>query len=163
MKFCKTCNKNYKEELMFCPKCGSLLINTKTKSKTNKNKKSSRNPGVFKLINKRSGEIFVGHSKNINQGIRKHLTELQNNRHRNKELQNDFNKGDKFDSEILEEFSYYDIKELHKSTNYWITKENSYKRGYNRSPAVGYNPYEQNKNHKPGGRLKKRNRKKSKK
>ena len=109
--------------------------------------------GIYKLINDRTKEVFVSKSSNIEKAYKRHMVNLRNHRHHNVDLQEDYNKGDTFSLVILELFPFYDQKELNRATIQWITKEDSYNRGYNRYWGGGWDPYEQDPSHSTGGRL----------
>ena len=111
------------------------------------------NPAVYKLVNMRTEEVFVSNSKNLSDGVKRHLSNLRGRCHVNPDLQEDYNNGDRFYVVILREYSYYDMKVINKDTQEYIEYENSYRRGYNRYIGGGFNPYENNPNHDPGRRL----------
>lgn len=111
------------------------------------------NPAVYKLVNMRTGEVFVSNSKNMDNGVKRHLSNLRNRVHVNPDLQEDYNKGDRFYVVILREYYYYDRKVINQDTREYIEHENSYHSGYNRYIGGGFNPYENNPNHDTGRRL----------
>ena len=97
-------------------------------------------PGIYKLINKHTGKVYVSYSQKMSWGIQHHLFKLRNNRHKNQDLQDDYNNGDRFDVVILREYKGYDKEVLMDDTKKFIESENSYYQGYNRSKGVNYNP-----------------------
>ena len=99
-------------------------------------------PGIYKLINKRTGEVYVGQSMNIELRCKQHFNELESGIHNNSDLQEDYNKGDKFSVEIIEEINVYDSTELKQELEsrevYWIHKLRTYLAGYNKTPGGEY-------------------------
>lgn len=51
--------------------------------------------GVYKILNKVNGRVYIGSSKRIDKRIKRHQHELKTGTHHNKFLQNDFNKLEK--------------------------------------------------------------------
>ena len=111
------------------------------------------NPAIYKLVNTETGEVFVSYSKNMSNGVKKHLSALRNRSHDNPDLQEDYKNIHSFHVEILREYNYYDKKIIEQDAKEFIESEKSYRRGYNRYPGGGYNPYENNPNHDTGRRL----------
>ena len=107
-------------------------------------------PGIYKLINKRTGEVFVSYSQRIAGGIQNHRLKLKKDDHDNPDLQEDYNNGDRFNVAILKEYPDYDKEVLEEDAKEFIKIENSYNRGYNRSPGGKHNPNSYN---HPGYRL----------
>ena len=97
-------------------------------------------PGIYKLINKRTGKVYVSYSKKMSRGINTHLFNLRHNSHDNPDLQEDYNKGDRFYVVILREYMEYDKETLMEDTKDFIKSENSFIKGYNRSKGVTFNP-----------------------
>jgi len=60
--------------------------------------------GVYKIINKVNGKIYIGSAKRFKQRAGEHLYSLKKNKHQNKHLQNSFNKygEDVFLFEVIE-------------------------------------------------------------
>ena len=97
-------------------------------------------PGIYKLVNKRTGEVFVSYSQRMAGGIQNHLFWLERGRHKNLDLQEDWDNGDRFDVVILKEYMDYDKEVIMEDTKKFIESEDSFRRGYNRSKGVNYNP-----------------------
>lgn len=112
--------------------------------------------GIYKLTNKRTGEVYVGQSINIKLRCKQHFNELKSGIHNNSDLQDDYNKGDKFSVEIIEEINVSDATELKQELEsrevYWIHKLRAYLAGYNKTPGGEYDRLLGDINHS-GGRL----------
>ncbi len=92
----------------------------------------TRNPGIYKIINKINGKYYVGSSKNIKYRWNRHIKKLNNNIHINPHLQNAWNKYGKesFVFKIIEkttkentliiEQKYLDIAKLEPNKTYNI-------------------------------------------
>ena len=48
--------------------------------------------GIYKITNLTNGMVYIGSSINIEIRLKHHFRELKNNRHKNRHLQNAFNK-----------------------------------------------------------------------
>lgn len=57
--------------------------------------------GVYAIINNETGKRYIGSSKNVNKRLHEHLYYLKKGKHYNKELLNDYKKGNKFDVELI--------------------------------------------------------------
>ena len=110
-------------------------------------------PAIYKLVNRRTGEVFVSNAKNLSNGVKRHLSSLRNHSHENVDLQEDYDNGDRFYVVVLREFNYYDEKIIYEDKVEFVERENSYRRGYNRHFGGRVNPYANNPNHDPGRRL----------
>ena len=88
--------------------------------------------GIYKIENTKSGKIYIGCSSCIDRRFKQHVKCLKGNYHRNKHLQQSFNKDGikSFIFSIIEECSIDNLLELE---TYYILKFNSFKRdiGYN--------------------------------
>ena len=119
-------------------------------------KDTKNTAGIYKLTNKRTEESYIGQSKNIDERCKRHFNELEKGMHNNSDLQEDFNKGDKFSIEILEEIDISDSKKLRQELEskevYWIHKERTYLAGYNKTPGGEYDKLLGDIDHS-GGRL----------
>ena len=68
--------------------------------------------GVYLLKNKQTGRVYIGSSGNIENRVKTHFRDLKFNRHCNKELQNDYNKGNEIEKIIYKTFPVSDHKLL---------------------------------------------------
>ena len=158
MKTCKICKREFGDDAMFCPECKTLLgpsTDIYDGNTVKERKLDIRKPGVFKIVNKRSKEVYVSWSYNMENTIHNHITDLKNECHHNKDLERDYSNGDRFDFILLEEAesrSEYELKRLCKK---WIDKEDSFNHGYNRNDRGGYESYEYDSSMGTGGRLNK--------
>ena len=85
--------------------------------------------GIYKITNNANGKVYIGQSQNIFMRRRQHFMELSSGRHPNKNMQNDWNKNNKyFRWDVLE---YCSISELNDREKYWIDKYNALEKGYN--------------------------------
>jgi len=68
--------------------------------------------GIYMILNKVNGKRYIGSSKNVRKRKNRHFSELRRDVHKNRKLQNSFNKygEDKFEFKLLEEVS--DEKDL---------------------------------------------------
>jgi len=80
------------------------------------------NQGIYQIINIVNKQKYIGSSSNIEIRKKTHFKELQNNCHRNKHLQNSYNKygKDKFIFEILEINNNLTRDELYELEQYYI-------------------------------------------
>lgn len=96
---------------------------------------------IYRIVNFKSGKVYVGKSKN--PALRKytHFSELRNNHHTNPHLQNAFNQygADSFYFEILEKGILK--AEINQREIFWIAHFDSFKNGYNRSEGGETPPF----------------------
>lgn len=72
--------------------------------------------GVYLIENKTQNKYYVGSSVDIEKRLSNHFSLLKNNKHNIKEMQKDYNNGDKFNGSVL--------KDLHtKVKNYLLDEE----------------------------------------
>lgn len=93
--------------------------------------KTKTQSGIYKITNKTNGKIYVGSAKNINKRWKRHIYELNNQKHHNIILQNAWNKYgcDNFKIEIIELIR---PELLLKREQYYIDKLNPFvENGYN--------------------------------
>lgn len=86
--------------------------------------------GIYKIVNKVNGKIYVGLAENIEERWKKHVRSLKKGKHCNNHLQHTWNKygKDSFTFEIVE---ICDIENLNKREIFWIEQLDSFKNGYN--------------------------------
>lgn len=93
-------------------------------------------PGIYKIISKASGKIYIGCASNVRTRINGHLYDLRKEKHKNIYLQRAWIKyGEKnFIFEIIEECN---INDLHAREHYWANELNCFDRsiGYNLKPT----------------------------
>lgn len=109
----------------------------KEMEKAKKIRKASIITGIYKLVNTRTGEIYVGQSYHIRNRLKSHMIQLKEKTHHNKGLQEDYNNGDKFVLEVLEK-TKADKDLMNEKEVLWISKLNSFYEGYNRTPGGIY-------------------------
>lgn len=87
---------------------------------------------IYQIINKITGERYIGQTINLQERKNKHFQSLKNNKHPNFKLQNAWNNygEDNFDF-VYEEFNVRDKEELNCLEIEYIAKFNSYYAGYN--------------------------------
>lgn len=90
-----------------------------------KNKKG----GVYQIVNKLNGMIYIGSSKNLERRWRQHKNYMIRGRHSNKHLQNEANKLKKqmnISKDTLDEFFYFGCLEYHDNTEQRLKVEEMY-------------------------------------
>ncbi|MBE6501265.1 MAG: hypothetical protein E7Z79_02360 [Methanobrevibacter thaueri] len=108
--------------------------------------------GIYRFINDRTGEVYVGQSHNVFARRGMHHKELALGTHHNPGMQEDHDRGDKFVFEILEKMPGASREELEKREIHYIKKFNSFYEGYNQTPGGEYDKYKGHYKH-GGGRL----------
>ena len=96
--------------------------------------------GVYKITNDRTGEVYIGQSMNIDARKASHFEELENGTHHNRGMQEDYNSGDTFSFEVLEEV-YGTRSDLHEREKSYISDYNSFYAGYNQTPGGEYDQF----------------------
>jgi len=100
--------------------------------------------GIYKITCKNNSKFYIGSSININRRLRDHIRLLKRNKHKNKRLQDSWDKygEENFKYEIVETIN--DVKQLHIREKWWIDNTNCYKKeiGFNissdpRNPPTG--------------------------
>lgn len=78
--------------------------------------------GIYGIVNTINNKIYIGSSSLISRRVSKHFSELRNNRHTNKKLQDDYNKYglDKFRVICLEETKELNTREVYYQLHYGI-------------------------------------------
>lgn len=91
--------------------------------------------GIYKITNNRTGEVYIGQSKDIESRKNTHFKELSQREHHNNGMQNDYSSGDTFSFEILEEIPNATKADLYNKESQYIKKFNSFHEGYNQTPG----------------------------
>lgn len=97
--------------------------------------------GIYKIVNKINGKVYVGSSVNINKRWLEHVSYLNRGVHHSIKLQRSYNKygSEFFEMSIIELCSSCILIEREQ---YWIDELNSYHGGYNATPkahsTIGY-------------------------
>ena len=107
--------------------------------------------GIYKISNDRTGETYIGQSKNIEKRIKSHENELRQGTHHNRGIQWDYLKGDTFTYKVLEKTSP-NKQILNQKEEKYISQYNSFNQGYNQTPGGQYDKYKGHFGH-GGGRL----------
>jgi hypothetical protein len=94
-------------------------------------KKIPKLPGIYKLISVDNSKIYIGSSVNLRVRVRRHNYELNKQVHSNKHMQRSFDKGSKFNIEIIEVFENIEYKELLSIEKKYIISLNAIEEGYN--------------------------------
>lgn len=96
-------------------------------------------PGIYKILNSVNKKIYIGHSMDVKERLKKHLLQLKRNTHINPRLQNDFialGEG-VFELEVLEYCEPTILKRRESNYIYELGALNE-KIGYNITPPVKY-------------------------
>ena len=126
-------------------------IGTRNNTYKSPNKQRNVTSGIYKITNDRTGETYIGQSKNIERKIKSDENELRQGTHNNRGMQSDYLKGDTFTSTILEKTSS-DRETLHQKEEKYISQYNTFNQGYNQTPGGQYDKYQGYYGH-GGGRL----------
>lgn len=109
--------------------------------------------GIYKIVNNRTGKVYIGSSCNIRRRIKQHDYAMRVGQCNNK-FWEDVTKGDTFRVEILEKVDNMESRGfLHERESYFSDLENSYNEGYNTGciPLYDYYynmPIKRGRNHK---------------
>lgn len=112
--------------------------------------------GIYKIYNKENNNTYIGQSKNIENRLNKHIEDLKNNKHHQRNLQKEYNNLKKniknqykcnelfdyidydklvfekyYGIEVLKAFDYYNLEELLKLEDEYILKYRNIQEGYN--------------------------------
>lgn len=112
---------------------------------------AKKTSGIYKITNDRTGETYIGQSKNIERRKRSHENELRQGTHHNRGMQSDYLRGDTFSFKVLEETSS-NRQVLNQKEEQYISQYNSFNQGYNQTPGGQYDKYQGYYGH-GGGRL----------
>lgn len=93
--------------------------------------------GIYKIENVVNNKIYIGRSKNIDRRIKQHKTELRQQKHGNRYLQNSWNKHGE-GSFLFTVVEYCDIHSLEEREIYWISEYKATDRN------IGFNIKEEN-------------------
>jgi group I intron endonuclease len=94
-------------------------------------KKIPKLPGIYKLINVDNSKIYIGSAVNLRVRVRRHNYELNKQVHSNKRMQRSFDKGSKFNVEVIELFENINYEELLVIEKKYIISLNAIEDGYN--------------------------------
>ena len=91
------------------------------------------------MTNNRTGKVYVGQSNNLTRRKQEHMSKLSKGTHHNKQMQQDFNRGDRFSFQVVEYVNGTrdDLNSREKSQ---IRNHNSFHGGYNRTSGGDYIP-----------------------
>lgn len=93
---------------------------------------------VYIIRNINSGKVYIGSSRNYYSRKAAHETALRHDHHVSREMQKDFNRGDRFEFEILEVFSETATnEEVSAREREFVIKYDSVKNGYNTATPGG--------------------------
>lgn len=77
--------------------------------------------GIYQIVNKVNGKVYIGRSKDIHKRWKSHISNLNKGKHINKALQQDWNEyeEDNFDFEVIrtcneDELNYAELEEIFK-------------------------------------------------
>ena len=130
------------------PKTFQEKINDQQRARRRPNATKS---GIYKITNDRTGETYIGQTKNFERRRKSHENELRKGIHHNRGMQSDYLKGDTFTFTVLEETSPSKYV-LNQKEEKYISKYNSFNQGYNQTPGGQYDKYHGHYGH-GGGRL----------
>lgn len=88
------------------------------------------NCGIYKIINKTNGKVYIGSSKQISTRKASHFRMLKNDQHHSYKLQSDYNKHrlPSFEFEVIE---LCEVENLLVREQHWMDFYQSYNLGYN--------------------------------
>ena len=87
--------------------------------------------GVYGILHRVSARIYIGSSIDILDRIRKHISDLEGNRHHSTKLQNAFTKYGRHQFEFLLIERVADVRNLRAREQRWIDQLSAYARGFN--------------------------------
>ena len=67
--------------------------------------------GIYKITNTRTGESYIGQSVDVHKRKNQHRQELNKGTHHNYGMQRDYNRGDRFNFDVVEFTPYLDERE----------------------------------------------------
>lgn len=98
--------------------------------------------GIYKIVNKVNGKVYVGQSVNMRNRYARHLNSLRKNKHYNQYLQRSFNKykEESFYAEVLE---FCKPEELNHKERYWIKRLKSEYKDYGYNAPYAYKVFDE--------------------
>ena len=111
--WCRPCQSEYYAKYRKTPKGKASKARAQTKFKT------KIPPAIYQIVNKKTGEVYIGQSKIPNKREVEHWTKLKAGNHRNPNLQQAYNRysRDAFEFQIVE---HCEPDQLKKRERYWI-------------------------------------------
>jgi group I intron endonuclease len=96
--------------------------------------------GIYKITNIVNNKFYIGSSKKLNKRLIDHFSRLRNNSHKNKHLQDSFNKYGEvnFQIDILEEFENITAEELLDKEQEYLDSINDWRNCYNQTRDTKY-------------------------
>lgn len=96
-----------------------------------------KNSGIYAILNRKTGRVYIGGSLNLKQRFRAHKLDLKRGVHYNHKLQKEYGKfnEENFEFQILEFVS--DCSSLIRREQYWIDNYRQRRKAYNLCPIAG--------------------------
>lgn len=94
------------------------------------------NKGIYKISCLKNNKIYIGSTiQTIRRRLRRHINNLNKNKHHNQHLQNAWNLygGESFEFEVVEIIENIDL--IRDRETYWISFFDSFKNGFNKYPC----------------------------
>ena len=106
------------------------------------NSLSQYDTGIYKIVNKINGKVYVGQSVNMRNRYARHLNSLRKNKHYNQYLQRSFNKykEESFYAEVLE---FCKPEKLNHKERYWIKRLKSEYKDYGYNAPYAYKIFDE--------------------
>ncbi len=98
-------------------------------------------PGVYMIRNRETGKCYIGSASDVLDRLNNHRSNLYNHKHQSSELQSDYDRGHRFDFDVLyiEAAPRYgariDREKLYRLEREYIEKYDSINSGYNTAPV----------------------------
>lgn len=87
--------------------------------------------GIYEIFNNKNKKSYIGSSQDIYKRFSNHKSDLRNNKHKNNNIQNDFNEFGEESFEFRIVFPTFDLHKLETLEAYYIGIYNSFENGYN--------------------------------